>query len=53
MKDAHNEANANAGSSGNSDLFQTVLGHLTQQKGQIADNAQHLNEQGKTFCEIS
>lgn len=53
MKDAHHEANANAGSSGNSDLFQSVLGQLTQQKGQIAENAQHLNEQGKTFYKSS
>lgn len=47
MKDAHSEATANAGSSGNSQLFQNVLGQLTQQKGQIENNAQHINEQGK------
>ncbi|CEJ89150.1 hypothetical protein VHEMI05012 [[Torrubiella] hemipterigena] len=44
MKDAHQEANSQAGASGNSDLFANVLGSLSQQQSQIAE-APHVDEQ--------
>lgn len=44
MKDAHKEAQASAGSSGNSELFSSVLGALSQKKPELADGK--IDEQG-------